>query len=228
MYYEPPTMTLPMALRRLAVSVIAIAVGVLVSPTIAIVALAISTLVLLYCAAGSRAAQQRIPDLGRIPGVADHRLYELVGGKKTLPRPRGSKSKSRSAIGVIDAPLSISRAELELINELTRLGLRGLTLQGRLDTKNYMLRDGAAATVQSLDLEVRSWATAARSVLVADAPEFVVAFDAGPDLPPHPFVFEPKIPPVGATTDQLSVFLARKLRNLQCIKEELQEGRHAG
>jgi hypothetical protein len=73
-----PKKTLPRATAPGALYVLAVAAGVLLSKPLAIVLAALATVVLALVLAGTQVLQRRLPDLGRLPFVDDHRFYERL------------------------------------------------------------------------------------------------------------------------------------------------------
>jgi hypothetical protein len=70
--------TLPTIAAPGALYVLAVAAGVLLSKPIAVALAVLATVVLVLVVAGYESVQRHLPDLGRLPLVKDHRLYERV------------------------------------------------------------------------------------------------------------------------------------------------------
>lgn len=73
--------TLPSIAGPAALYVLAVAVGVLLSKPVALVLAGLATLVLFLVVAGYEHVQRHLPDLGRLPLVKDHKIYEHVAAR---------------------------------------------------------------------------------------------------------------------------------------------------
>lgn len=156
---------LPKAAAKGAAYALAIVVGVLISPTVAIVVACLCLVVIGLDAAGSEVAQKYVPWLGRLPLVHDHDLqWQPAKPRSVIDRQAALREsveqRPQSSAKPKPAPASKSGTVVQrgLLDRLRSLRTRGYDIRGRILAKPFLAADvGFSTYLDNPETAVAKW-----------------------------------------------------------------------